>query len=112
TENKKGGFWSWLGLGKKNETPERNQTSPGTESSDKIEQVKETNPEVEPQIDKTEGGVFSNEISSSTTSNTPRTFSPTLDKTDSQPVNSFEGVSLQSSFQQAFFETISLDCLF
>ncbi|EJS87059.1 hypothetical protein AAUPMB_15405, partial [Pasteurella multocida subsp. multocida str. Anand1_buffalo] len=33
TENKKGGFWSWLGLGKKQETPEATQTLPSTETS-------------------------------------------------------------------------------
>lgn len=75
TENKKGGFWSWLGLGKKQETPEATQTLPSTETSDNIEQVEEIKPEVEPQIEQTESAVISDEISSSTTSDTPATFS-------------------------------------
>ncbi|HDR1046128.1 TPA: signal recognition particle-docking protein FtsY [Pasteurella multocida] len=111
TENKKGGFWSWLGLGKKQETPEATQTLPSTETSDNIEQVEEIKSEVEPQIEQTESAVISDEISSSTTSDTPATFSPTLDKTDAQHVKTDEGDDVQSAFQQAEEETKTEDCL-
>ncbi|NNI42812.1 signal recognition particle-docking protein FtsY [Pasteurella multocida] len=111
TENKKGGFWSWLGLGKKQETPETTQTLPSTETSDNIEQVEEIKSEVEPQIEQTESAVISDEISSSTTSDTPATFSPTLDKTDAQHVKTDEGDDVQSAFQQAEEETKTEDCL-
>ncbi|HHE3463992.1 signal recognition particle-docking protein FtsY [Pasteurella multocida] len=111
TENKKGGFWSWLGLGKKQETPETTQTLPSTETSDNIEQAEEIKSEVEPQIEQTESAVISDEISSSTTSDTPATFSPTLDKTDAQHVKTDEGDDVQSAFQQAEEETKTEDCL-
>ncbi|MCL7776836.1 signal recognition particle-docking protein FtsY [Pasteurella multocida] len=111
TENKKGGFWSWLGLGKKQETPEATQTLPSTETSDNIEQVEEIKSEIEPQIEQTESAVISDEISSSTTSDTPATFSPTLDKTDAQHVKTDEGDDVQSAFQQAEEETKTEDCL-
>ncbi|HEH9771548.1 TPA: signal recognition particle-docking protein FtsY [Pasteurella multocida] len=111
TENKKGGFWSWLGLGKKQETPEATQMLPSTETSDNIEQVEEIKSEVEPQIEQTESAVISDEISSSTTSDTPATFSPTLDKTDAQHVKTDEGDDVQSAFQQAEEETKTEDCL-
>lgn len=111
TENKKGGFWSWLGLGKKQETPETTQTLPSTETSDNIEQVEEIKPEVEPQIEQTESAVISDEISSSTTSDTPVAFSPTLGKTDAQYVKTDEGDDVQSLFQQAEEEMKTEDCL-
>ncbi|HDR1186243.1 TPA: signal recognition particle-docking protein FtsY [Pasteurella multocida] len=110
-ENKKGGFWSWLGLGKKQETPEATQTLPSTETSDNIEQVEEIKSEIEPQIEQTESAVISDEISSSTTSDTPATFSPTLDETDAQHVKTDEGDDVQSAFQQAEEETKTEDCL-
>lgn len=111
TENKKGGFWSWLGLGKKQETPEATQTLPSTETSDNIEQVEEIKSEIDPQIEQTESAVISDEISSSTTSDTPATFSPTLDETDAQHVKTDEGDDVQSAFQQAEEETKTEDCL-
>ncbi|HHT7629978.1 signal recognition particle-docking protein FtsY [Pasteurella multocida] len=111
TENKKGGFWSWLGLGKKQETPETTQTLPSTETSDNIEQVEEIKSEIAPQIEQTESAVISDEISSSTTSDTPAAFSPTLDKTDAQHVKTDEGDDVQSAFQQAEEETKTEDCL-
>ncbi|MDA5608895.1 signal recognition particle-docking protein FtsY [Pasteurella multocida] len=111
TENKKGGFWSWLGLGKKQETPEATQTLPSTETSDNIEQVEEIKSEIEPQIEQTESAVISDEISSSTTSDTLATFSPTLDETDAQHVKTDEGDDVQSAFQQAEEETKTEDCL-
>ncbi|HEA3273733.1 TPA: signal recognition particle-docking protein FtsY [Pasteurella multocida] len=111
TENKKGGFWSWLGLGKKQETPEATQTLPTTETSDNIEQVEEIKSEIEPQIEQTESAVISDEISSSTTSDTPAAFSPTLDKTDAQHVKTDEGDDVQSAFQQTEEETKTEDCL-
>ncbi|MDY0572672.1 signal recognition particle-docking protein FtsY [Pasteurella multocida] len=111
TENKKGGFWSWLGLGKKQETPEATQTLPSTETSDNIEQVEEIKSEIEPQIEQTESAVISDEISSSTTSDTPATFSPTLDETDAQHVKTDEGDDVQSAFQQAEEEMKTEDCL-
>ncbi|MGC6396185.1 signal recognition particle-docking protein FtsY [Pasteurella multocida] len=111
TENKKGGFWSWLGLGKKQETPEATQTLPSTETSDNIEQVEEIKSEIYPQIEQTESAVISDEISSSTTSDTPATFSPTLDETDAQHVKTDEGDDVQSAFQQAEEETKTEDCL-
>ncbi|HDR0999046.1 TPA: signal recognition particle-docking protein FtsY [Pasteurella multocida] len=111
TENKKGGFWSWLGLGKKQETPEATQTLPSTETSDNIEQVEEIKSEIYPQIEQTESAVISDEILSSTTSDTPATFSPTLDETDAQHVKTDEGDDVQSAFQQAEEETKTEDCL-
>ncbi|HDR1102469.1 signal recognition particle-docking protein FtsY [Pasteurella multocida] len=111
TENKKGGFWSWLGLGKKQETPETTQTLPSTETSDNIEQVEEIKSEIAPQIEQTESAVISDEISSSTTSDTPAAFSPTLDETDAQHVKTDEGDDVQSAFQQAEEETKTEDCL-
>ncbi len=111
TENKKGGFWSWLGLGKKQETPEATKTLPSTETSDNIEQVEEIKSEIEPQIEQTESAVISDEISSSTTSDTPVAFSPTLDKTDAQHVKTDEGDDVQSLFQQAEEEMKTEDCL-
>ncbi|HDR1496161.1 TPA: signal recognition particle-docking protein FtsY [Pasteurella multocida] len=111
TENKKGGFWSWLGLGKKQETPETTQTLPSTDTSDNIEQVEEIKSEIDPQIEQTESAVISDEISSSTTSDTPATFSPTLDKTDAQHVKTDEGDDVQSAFQHAEEETKTEDCL-
>ncbi len=111
TENKKGGFWSWLGLGKKQETPEATQTLPSTETSDNIEQVEEIKSEIEPQIEQTESAVISDEISSSTTSDTPVAFSPTLGKTDAQYVKTDEGDDVQSLFQQAEEEMKTEDCL-
>ncbi|MGT3005433.1 signal recognition particle-docking protein FtsY [Pasteurella multocida] len=111
TENKKGGFWSWLGLGKKQETPEATKTLPSTETSDNIEQVEEIKSEITPQIEQTESAVISDEISSSTTSDTPTVFSPTLDKTDAQHVKTDEGDDVQSAFQQAEEEMKTEDCL-
>ncbi|MGC6406789.1 signal recognition particle-docking protein FtsY [Bisgaard Taxon 45] len=110
TENKKGGFWSWLGLGKKQETPEATQTLPSTETSDNTEQVEEIKSEIEPQIEQTESAVISDEISSSTTSDTLTAFPPTLDKTDAQHMKTDEGDGVQSAFQQAE-ETKTEDCL-
>lgn len=102
TENKKGGFWSWLGLGKKQGTSEAPQTSSNTETTDTIAQVEEKISHCEDKGEQAESAVCSDEISSSTTSDTADTLSLTVGNTDAQHVASDvpDSESAQIDFQQ------------
>ncbi|EEX49391.1 signal recognition particle-docking protein FtsY [Pasteurella dagmatis] len=67
-DNKKGGFWSWLGLGKKKETQDEAQTqSPETQLTEtqSIESSQLETETVVEQVPSAESAVVSNEVSSS-----------------------------------------------
>ncbi|MGC6248728.1 signal recognition particle-docking protein FtsY [Bisgaard Taxon 45] len=84
TENKKGGFWSWLGLGKKQET---SQTPPSTETSESIESIEDVKSEREQLAEQTESTVIPDAPDSSHAFEEQTSVPSSLDKAATQSVN-------------------------